>query len=220
MSRAVPRFRRNNPSLPAVGTGNVVVYKIVGTIEGQLTINTFMYQGAVPSPTQAQLTTLLTNISIGMFAKYVACISIDWTCTLESLDVVSATIFNGVKTTANAGLGGSRAAGHEPTEVAAVLIRRTAVKGQHGRGRVSLPAIATADVSLSRISAGAITVALNALGTEMLVSFSDGTNTWNPCVGQRMLASPRLVIGASPLTAVTVDSLLGTVRRRKIGRGK
>jgi len=221
MSRASPRFHRINPSLPAVGsTQGVALYRIWGAIEAQLTINTFMYLAPVNNPTQAQLTTLLTSISSIVFSVYKACLSTDWTLTKETLDVVHRVDINGVVSTANVPSAGGRPAGHMPTEVAVVLNRRTAFKGQHGRGRVSLPAISTADVGASSILGAALPTALNNLRSSMLVGASDGANSWVPCIGQRTNVSPKFVVGAAILTAVTFDTLLGTIRRRKIGRGK
>jgi len=221
MSRTNPRFRRVNPSLPAVGTTNgVVLYRIWGAIENQLTINTFYYGAAVPSPSPTQLATLLTNISTNIFAKYAACISADWSAMKETLDVVHRNDLNGASSTANAGTFGGRLAGHEPTEVAGVILRRCAVKGQHGRGRMSLPAISLNDVTSSRLANVVLFGLLALLVTAMQNVASDGVNNWTPVMAQRALVSPRLVIGSSPLSSVLFSTLLGTIRRRKIGRGK
>lgn len=221
MSRANPRFKRINPPLPLVGTTNgVVLYRIIGSIEGQLTINTFTYSAAVPAPTATQLATLLANLSTAVKPNYTACLSADWTTTSETIAVVHRNDLFGATRLTNAGVAGGRTTIHVPTEVGAVIIKQSAVKGQHGRGRITLPAIANADVTGSKIAAATEITALNNLATAMLATASDGTNTWTPCVSQRSLATPRLVIGFSPLTAVTPNLLLGTVRRRKLGRGK
>lgn len=221
MSRASPRFKRVNPSLPAVGSTNgVIVYQIRGAIEGQLTISSFFYSAPVPAPTPGQLTSLRVAASTALRALYAACLSADWGLTIEVLNVVHRNDIFGNSSTANVPLAGGRTAGHLPTEVAMVLNKTTAVKGQHGRGRVGLPAVAIADVTASRITAGTLLTALGNLGTAMLGGISDGTNTWTPCLAQRGTSSPKLVIGFSALTSVATNTLLGTVRRRKIGRGK
>jgi len=222
MSRASPRFRRVSPSLPLVGsTNNAVVYKVQGQIEGQMTISTFLYSGQVPSPTQAQLTALLANIHTSLWAAYRSCISVDWATVKERVDVVHRNDISGVDSFASAGSGGTRAAGHLPTEVAIQLIRYSAVKGQHGRGRVSIPGVASADVTGSNISAGTLVTALNALVTQILTSVTDGSgNTYVSAIGQRSTTSPKLIVGVSPVTRIVVPTLLGTIRRRKIGRGK
>lgn len=221
MSRANPRFRRTNPSLPVVGAGNgVVLYQIWGKLENQLTMTGFMYAAAVNNPTSTQLTTLLGALSAAMFSKYQACLSSDWTYTQETAKVVHRNDIAGVLTTNHAASTGLRGAGHVGTEVACVLLRTSGVKGQHGRGRISLPGIAQGDVLNSSITQATLITALNALGTQMLATASDGANTWTPCIGQRASTSPKLVIGFSPVLTVVVNTLLGTIRRRKIGRGK
>lgn len=221
MSRALPRFHRSNPPLPSVGTTNgVVLYRMIGSLEGQLTVTTFYFSSGVAAPTPAQLTTLLTNISTNLANQYATNISSDWTITRETLDVVHRADLAGVLSTARAGQAGGRAGGHLPTENAMVLVRYTAVKGQHGRGRIGLPPPAPADVTASRVSAAGLITTLNTLATQMLVTASDGANTWTPCSVQRATVPPKLVVGFSPLTRIVVNTLLGTVRRRKIGRGK
>jgi hypothetical protein len=195
------------------------MYRILGTIDGQLTVNTFVYTAGVPAPTTLQLSTLLTNISTNMFVAYKNCLSADWASTAESLTVVHRNDIATTVSTVNAAIAGARAAGHEPSEVAAILNRITALKGQHGRGRCSLPGIATADVSGSRL-AGAIIGVMTTLCGKMTTTASDGSNTWIPSLGTRSLTSPRLVTSFALLTNASVNTLLGTVRRRKIGRGK
>lgn len=221
MSRASPRFHRVNPSLPAVGTSQgVTLYRVVGSFENQLTISTFYYLAPLNNPTTAQLTTLLTSITSTMFLAYKNCVSSDWTCTKETLDVVHRNDIIGVQSLANANVPGTRPSGHEPTEVASIIIRYSAFKGQHGRGRVSLPAASTADVTSSRLSSSAIQTNLTTLAGAMLNTATDGTNTWTPCIAQRSNTSPKNIVAAAAMVRTVPNFLLGTVRRRRIGRGK
>lgn len=222
MSKANPRYHRNNPPLPAVGTQNtIVLYRIIGQLEGQMTISTFMFSAGVSSVTTGQLTTLLSAIQTGIFPNYSACLSIDWGGNnKETLDVVNRNDIQGVLSTANGGAFGTRSAGHVPTEVAAVCIRYTPFKGQHGRGRVSLPGLAQADVTNSIISSAVLVSKISALTSSTLAAYSDGTNTWHHCIGQRSTTSPKLVVGFGLVTNYVNKVLLGTIRRRKIGRGK
>lgn len=221
MSRAAPRFRRVNPPLPLVGTTNgVVLYRIWGNLENQLTINTFYFAAAVPNPTASQLATLNANIRGALFNNYTACLSVDWQALKCTLDVVHRNDIIGVIDTSITGTSGGRGAGHLPTEVAIVIIRYSQVKGQHGRGRIGLPGVAAADTLNSRVNAGSLITALGGLTSAMATTASDGTNTWTPSVVQRSPVSPKLVIGFSATGRIIANLLLGTVRRRKIGRGK
>jgi hypothetical protein len=220
MSRAVPRFKRVNANLPAVGTAQgVIVYKLIGAIENQQTVSTFTYFAPNFTPSSGQLTTLRANISTNIRALFLACVSSNWTITEEIVDVVHRNDLNGVFSLANGGAAGGRGAPALATTMALVMNRSTAIKGQHGRGRLSLPAICAADTLASRVNAAGLLTAVAALEVGMLLTASDGVNTWTPCIGQRANTSPRLIIGAAALTNVTGDLLLGTIRRRKIGRG-
>lgn len=221
MSRAVPRFRRFNAPLPPIGSSNgVVQYAIVGSIEGQLTVSTFFYEAPVNAPTQTQLQTLLGNLSTAFIAKWLPLMSADWTLTLQKLVVAHRNDLLGATTLVSAGSPGTGGSGHQPTEVAAIVNRTTAVKGQHGRGRLALPGVPLLAVTNSRITQTAYINASATLTTQMTATVSDGANTWTPVIAQRSGTSPRLVIGASPVISASLNLLLGTVRRRKIGRGK
>lgn len=222
MSRANPRFRRTNPSLNPVGlTNGVVQYVIEGRLENQMTLSTFMFVAANPNPTQAQLSTLSTAISSGVFPKYAALISADWTCFRELLKCVHRNDIATNISTGRAQSPGTRPAGHEPTEVAGLFLRQTPTKGQHGRGRVSIPGVYTGDVTNSNWTGVTISLNQTAFNNSLVgVNFSDGTNNWLYCVGQRGSATPRLITNYAVISSQTASLLLGTVRRRKVGRGK
>jgi hypothetical protein len=220
MSRANPRFRRINAPLPLVGASNgVVEFVFKGSIEGQQTINTFYYSGAVPAPTQGQLTTLSNNILTNLTTTYKAMLSADWLGNSSILNVVHRNDIMGIVGFSILAAPGTGPAGHEPTTVAGLIIRRSGVKGQHGRGRVSIPAVPTGWVTASQLTLAAGLTAYNNFETAMALTASDGTNTWTPCIAQRAAASPRLVIGFAPVVSVTTNPLLGTIRRRRLGRG-
>lgn len=220
MSRANPRYKRINPSGTSVSGLTAVEYLIYGLIEGQLTINVFYYVANSTVLTNTNLVAALTAMSTNTFAKYKACISVDWTCTKEVLNVVSINTQLGVVSTANAGAAGGRTTPHLPTENAIILIKRSTLKGQHGRGRISLPAVAAADVTGSTITVAAELTALGLLATAMASTLTDGVNQYTPAVAQRSTASPKLVTFYSAITSVTVNPVIGTIRRRRLGRGK
>lgn len=221
MSRANPRFHRTNASLPAIPLGsNVVCYKIIGAVENQLTVTTFYYMGGVGLPTALQLGTLMLNISAVLRVLYLNCIAADWTLTSERIDIVNVNTVQGQTSITNAGSVGTRVAPHLPTQMAAVILRQCNVKGQHGRGRISLPAISAGDCTESTITLAAEKTALTNLSNAFFTTATDGINVYIPVIAQRSPASPRLVTGASALTGARVNLLLGTIRRRKIGRGK
>jgi hypothetical protein len=220
MSRLNPRYHRINPLGTAVGvTNGLVRYILQGSIESQMTIIEIDFWAAVPAPTVNTLTTLLTNISAGVFASLKNLSSADWTCVAEMLGCIHLNNVMGVKSVTNAGTAGGRAAGHEPTEVAQPILKLTGLKGQHGRGRISIPAIATADVVGSQITAAAWNTAESTFATNVQAGFSDGAATWYPCVSTRVKGAQTFQY-FSPVTSWRKSTYLGTIRRRKIGRGK
>lgn len=218
MSRANPRYRRNNLALPPL-TGNVYRVRIFGSIEGQLTISTFYYQDSNAAGTAT--VTHANNLHTAFVAAgnvgltYLACCSVDWSSTYVWIDSPNTpSLAPQPYVFSNTG-GGS--AGHEPTEVAAVLTRGSASRGQCGRGRVSVPAVPTNVVTASRITG---LTAYNALANSMLAVIASGGDTFTPVIFSKNGSRVHSFQGASQVTIVTPLGLLGTVRRRKIGRGK
>lgn len=218
MSRANPRFRRNNPKLP-LPVGNVYRVKLLGQLENQLTINTFYYMDdqALATATETSIANLGVAISAAgaLIPKYAACMSVDWTLTGYIIDVPTSPSLAAVVT--NQLTVGSGPAGHEPTEVAAVITRQSAVKGQCGRGHVSLPAIPTSWVTASRLTT---TTAHTAMATEMKSVYSFGGVQYAPAIFSRNGSHFQNGLGAAFQISTALNTLLGTVRRRKIGRGK
>lgn len=220
MSRAVPRYRRISPNLITVPVGATVVeIKMQGSIEAQMTINTFYYIASV-IPTTLQLSTLLLNWQNTFIPLLRACMSSDWTLTKVRIDVVNSNSTAGQDNTTSAGLAGLRGAGHEPTQMGMVSRRVSGVKGQHGRGRFTLPAPATADITNSTITAAALITAFGTLHTALFGTVSDGVNNWTYVIAQRSPVAPRLVTATAPVAVMGLNLVLGTIRRRKIGRGR
>lgn len=221
MSRANPRFHRINPlPAPVNPTFGVVRYFIQGLHSGQMTINIFDYINSVPAPTQTELTTLLGNISAGVFPAYVAVLSNEWSCVREGLLVVHRNDIQGVFSATNVGILGGTVSAALDTEMAVVGIKYTLIKGQHGRGRISLPAVPSSAVTGSRVTSIPFGTDLIVLGTSMTLARSDGVSNWIPCVSVRSATPPHLAAFASGITRIAWTPLLGTIRRRKIGRGK
>jgi len=220
MSRANPRFRRVSANLPVLGATTTVQIALLGTIEGQIVMSTFAWQAPTAAPTPAQLSALVTAFDTAYRTKYLTCMSNDYTMSGYRLTVTSNNTTQGVNSNLGTGVVGTGGGGHQPTEIATTITRQSAIKGQHGRGRLGLPAVPLAAVINSTLAVGAYRTGLTSLTAQMLLTLSDGVNTWTPVITQRSTASPKLVIGASPVIGSTFDLVVGTIRRRKIGRGK
>jgi hypothetical protein len=114
---------------------------------------------------------------------------------------------------------GTGTAGHEPTEVAFNINRYTGFKGQCGRGRVLMPAVPTSVVTASKVTT---LTAYTAFANQMLAPIAQGGDTFTPGLYSRDGSHAFPGAGYADLTATLTQasSLLGTARRRKIGRGK
>lgn len=105
--------------------------------------------------------------------------------------------------------------------LAVVAVRRTPLKGQHGRGRISLGAVPTtffganSNTVLTPLAYGKY-VALCAV-FQRDITTSPGT--WTPCITTRPPKGTFLVTRAAADVIYSVDRVVGTVRRRKQGRG-
>jgi hypothetical protein len=114
-------------------------------------------------------------------------------------------------------------AGHAiPLEMGATLTRRANLKGQHGIGRVTMPAVPlsfqTPATDINKINAAGL-LAYAALATALEGSISDGTSLYNPVIATRPIKPANVVSRAALVILMTPQALLGTARRRKPGRG-
>lgn len=220
MSRAAPRFHRSNLNLPAIPNSNVIEMVVQGTLEGQMTINTFYYLSPIATLTSTLLQNVINAFNANVISKILPCCSADWSLTNYKGINAAGTGIAPINVIVAGGNAGSGPAGHEPTMVAGLLSRVTTTQGQHGRGRLYLPAVPTSWVTSSTLTAAAALTAYGNLANAMLMVLTDGTNNWTPCLVQRSKLSPRPIVGAQALFQVSVKTLLATVRRRRIGRGK
>lgn len=220
MSRANPRFRRSNIKLPTP-VNNVYRVRVLGKIENQLTVSSFFYRDARVS--QTATTAFLTDLGTGfiapggMLAKYAAACSSDWSVSAIIIDCANLTTLSPLFA-AQTGNGGGPAT-HMPTEVSMPLIRRTAVKGQCGRGRISTPAVPLSWVTASVLSN---TAAHTALATQMLSTITQGGEDYTPCLYSRNGSKFAPGQGVADLISVDLPAgvLVGTTRRRKLNRGR
>lgn len=220
MSRKNPRFHRTNSPLPAPTT-NIFELIVRGSIEGQITINTFYF--ADQNATGTFVGSPEADINAGFLAilapTYRACISADWSLTSVKTQCLTTPSRAPVTSTAGLPLAGTGAAGHEPTEVAAVCLRFSGLKGQSGRGRFSLPAVPTGAVLSSNLTAAGL-AANQAFCNAYNANFVQNAHTYTPMLVSRRGISPNFSYGTAVLVTCTATSLLGTIRRRKIGRGR
>lgn len=221
MSRANPRFHRTNPTLPAL-TGNVVMLTLFGTVENQLTLNILYYEdqtGTVGSITN--LNSFIGSWTVPNQASLLAVSSSDWSLTQYKAQYVNLPAIIPQYSTTGLPQPGTGPATHEPTTVAALISKFSQVKGQSGRGRYYIPAIPTAWVTASSINPTFITN-YNTYAGKLVNQITSGGITYTPGIFSRRGFNKVTGTGGgfSPMSNAIAKTLLGTVRRRRIGRGK
>jgi hypothetical protein len=224
MSRAVPRFRRFNPPLPAA-TGYVMQVLMSGLMDGQRWVMDFGFMGVgTPPPAGAEATVAgsFTTLMQPTWQPLTAN-NVSWDTTKVScVSIPTRNPF--VLTTAPLPLFGSGgAAGHLTSTDAGIFSKYTLFKGQHGRGRNYIPGMPESFVApavdANDLTAGGI-AALSAFATAARTQpFTDGVNTLDLCIYTRPAKGLPVTLAANVIV-VTPRPLLGTVRRRRVGRGK
>ena len=216
MSRLHPRYTRNNPALPAIIPN---LWKIVlkGRIEVQATQNTFYYADGGAVLTAATETLAIAAWQAAFAVNWPGMTSTDWLAESVTMECVNLPLRVPVSRPAIVGMNGAIAGGHVGTEQAIIVLRNSGVRGQCGRGRISIPGVPLTFVtgsSLNVVGLGGMVANGGIIGTGFVV----GAVTYTPQIYSKgSHAFPTQ--GASPILSVTFDNVLGTCRRRKLGRG-
>lgn len=214
MSRANPRFHRTNPALPAA-VANTFEITIYGSIEGQQTVNTFYYaDGGVALASNSEAL-LIAAWKTANKALFLATVSQDWTMVSIKCQCLTSPTRIPVYSTENSPATGPT--GHEPTTVAVTIDRLSLIKGQAGRGRISMPGVPTAWVTASSVNGTGQTFYTSFLPV-LTTGFVSGAITYVALVVSRKNKSGPL-LGASPVSGAVLRVVLGSCRRRKLGRG-
>lgn len=226
MSKAVPRFKRFNPPLPSIGANNIFLCTMQGIADSEIWIVNLAVMGA--------------NTLVPL-SEYNIAVSFDSTMHSAIQGVLDSSVtWNSVKVTclnvptrtpyvrfvnAGAGWAGTVGATHLPKEMAVVMSKYTVYKGQHGRGRNYY-----GPIPVTFVTAGANANSLNATGLAayltLQVAIDNGTIVdaavaMNPAIYQRTkgFSPPPVSLGAL-VTQLVTRTVLGTVRRRRPGRGR
>lgn len=211
---------RLNPLPPAI-TGDVcrIVIQYLG-LSGTY-INTLDYQAsALNAVTSATLAALAAAFQTAVEPSLKACLSDQATIAAYFASCLS------LSTPATdflvSGVAGTVAQPCLPNEMGAVIQKRTLLKGQHGRGRITLPAVPTTFTTPAtnpdkiNVTGGA---AYSSLVTALEGNLAAGGLTFTPCLSVRPAPPAILVTHAQQVTNFALNTILGTARRRKEGRG-
>lgn len=197
--------------LPALH-GDVLLFEIVGTLNGQTTISTFHYRWmADNSADQITEADADAAIRLTLSTPYRECLTTDWTGLVTRTFVVkpSSTVPALVTTFTPDGTVDPPTL---PPTNAVCITRRASRRGPRGRGRVYLPAVPVAWTTGGLVTTTtAYTAFAEAMIDEIGVAAPAGTLT--PCLWSRATDLN------STVDAYTVQSVLRSQRRRAIGVG-
>lgn len=212
------------PTPPApVALGNVYCVKIIGSVEEQLTVSTFYYmddrQAGTASRTDIQELLTLFDAAGKVFEGFQACVPPTFTTHRLEGHVFNMPTLMNVVLPKNEMAGGVPGV-HLPTQMCATLIKRTLLRGKRGRGRLSMPAVPLGWVVNSSLITQDQYLFLAARMEMPLIGIQ---TQFTPGLAAVTFPPPDPPIprySFVPLDSVTLNPVLGTCRRRKLGVGK
>lgn len=211
--------RRVNANAPRI-IGTVMRLSIYGRYLGQTTINSFDYQSAGPSAfpfaDQVALVVAWQNIVSTPFAN---CCVQEWFGYQYTVQVLSDN--TSVTQVFAAGLQGNVTAFGLPSFNQVSVQKLSALKGQHGRGRIQMPAVP--DVFLNSIgdlrnqlTVGALDT-YGQLGHAASLALNSGlSSSYTPVIVTRPKKPAVIPSFAMPWGHYHVQQFLGTQQRRKV----
>jgi hypothetical protein len=212
---------RNNPFLPPIGTSLWLARVVPQFSSGGQTYE-FTLDYTTPSPIGAasDLLSLINSWLTANKALMLACLP----PTVSLVNVLGVDLNPGSTVTQQSlvvGGVGTAGAAALPGTSAVVVTKQTAWKGQHGRGRFYMPSIPTTFTTPATDPSILNSTGLVAYTTWMatLIANVVGTVVWTPVVSQRPVPPQVLPQYASKVVTLRVQPVLGTVRRRREGRG-
>lgn len=219
MSRAVPRYRRNNVALPAP-PNDVFEVAVLGQIELQSTINTFYYRtdGSSLDPLAEEL--IANKVVLDLVPALINCQAVGYQFLKVRVSCLTKPTRTPGERAAATPLFGAFGGTNLPSTDAVVFVRRTAVRSACGRGRFYLPGVPSSVVTDSQITDAAYITLLGTLVTAYLTPIAVLTvGTITPGLWSKGSRTHK-TLGFAELHDGGFNAVIGTVRRRRIGRGK
>lgn len=223
MSRLHPRFHRVNAPLPVIAPQSVLRLSLQGVSEGNATVTVLDYlSSAVPPLTASYEAAFATSFLAAIMSSFQALVTSTWSAvSVRVADVTRPTRAPSINLFPATTVVGAQPFPALPSTDAVVISKITAVKGQHGRGRIFMPNVPVA-FTLQPFQPEFLTptalAGYIAFGNLLLNPIISSGITWDLCVSTRSVgAAP--VTNAAIVASMIVRTLLGTVRRRRLGRG-
>lgn len=208
-------------ALPPPITGDCYRLTIYSRAQAQVCMNTFEVMGDnfAASPA-APMANILAAWVLAVETQYLACCTTQTRIFRYNIQCISSNAPASIDSLVNKP--GTTVTDPLPLEMGVILKKTGPLKGQHGRGRVYMPAIpvtfTTPSIEPNLLNATG-TTAYTALGLDIQAAVTVGGINYTPIVSPRPIAPAVVVTVAAPITSHLPVSLLGTVRRRREGRG-
>jgi hypothetical protein len=212
---------RNNAPAPLL-FGDLVRLTIFYTSQAQVLETVLDYEADTLNIVgQPELTAFINAWQAANEANLLNCIPP--TCVLNgyAAAVLSNNLIAGI--TKNRNVVGGAGVNSLPIEMAAVARKYTGLKGQHGRGRVFWPCVPntfTTPVTEPNQLNGTGTAAYGIMHISLQAVVSAAPRFYAPVVSTRPIPPATVITRASPNPVFQIQTLLGTQRRRREGRGK
>jgi hypothetical protein len=221
MSRANPRFRRANTPLPAVAQ-NLYQANIQFSLLSQVCVCTTYWNDGQAAGTGVSPTALAAGVN-ALASTWQPVMGNNCFVTGVIVRCLNNPTYVSVSRFLAAPLPGTVASASDGTIYSPTIIRQTAWRGQAGRGRVSIPGLPASFVTATgeALTAAAVT-AYTAWGNQWLMgTIVNSGLTFTAYLYSRGLRTQTPKIpGAAQINSFSIRPLVGTVRRRKLGRGK
>lgn len=209
---------------PAI-TGDVVRLQWSVLADAEQNLFSMDYMANLFSPSLAtDAAALASLVAAATFPQLKNVLSTD--CTLEALTAIIISRADVAAQVVVTGAGaGSVMGGHIPKTMATRIRKNSTLKGAHGRGGLSVGPVpatfVTPGTNANSINAAAILAYapfVNQLALPVAIIVGSGA-TYAPCVSTRPGLGVNVVSHAQPISNCTLDFVLGTVKRRRPGRG-
>lgn len=214
-------FKRANP-IPDPPANNVYRVRLIGALEEQQTMSTFFYADAKPKFTGTYLdcADLFSGLDLpvtGLFSRYKEVMVSTWGGERVLIDLVTDPTILTHETVTNTWVG-IVPGPHKPIQSATTIAKFSLWKGQHGRGRISLPGVPDAWAVNTALVNPVTNYGDFAAAMKAVVTYNG--KTWRPGIySTKKLDDGSKINGWIDLIATVVRTTLGTCRSRKPGVG-
>lgn len=207
------------PSPPLIpGTARLLQIAIHGKMHDQTTVNTFHVLVNSTAPGASGMASAAVNFWAGVRSQWCNAVSVDWTGTIYTVRMIGFPEIMPQQAALVAPFVGTIESQALPGVCAGIISKRSTFGGKRGRGRVYI-----AGVPENGAENGQLTEAQRVLMQDLADRFNDDfgwgdTGTATPYLWSRNVGGEAGVRGVAVSHAIA-DTVLGTQRRRRIGRG-